>query len=100
MSMESDSELADSIKKKLESLLDLLVNSSKGASVEMLERYYSALQGCIHKQRHTRDKTELVKVCEYEPTDSKSKPSPTQFSNWCQDSFIKTHTCTKFLLVL
>ena len=67
MSMESAnnarSELADSIKKKLESLLDLLVDSSKGASLEMLERYYSALQGCIHKRRHTCDKTELVKVC-------------------------------------
>lgn len=57
------SELADSIKRKLESLLDLLVDSSKGASIEMLERYYSALQGCIHKWRHTCDKTELVKVC-------------------------------------
>ena len=59
------SQLADDhdLKEKLEVLLDLLVDSSKGASIEMLERHYSALQSCIHKQRHSHDKTQLLKVC-------------------------------------
>ena len=62
MESNSCSQLAEGIKENLESLLDLLVDSTKGASIEMLERYYSALQCCIHKQRHSHDKTQLLKV--------------------------------------
>lgn len=54
--------LTEDTKEKLESLLDLLVNATKGASIEMLERYYSALQCCVHKQRHSHDKKQLLKV--------------------------------------
>ena len=54
--------LSEDIKERLESLLDLLVDTTKGASVEMLERYHSSLQCCIHKQRHSHDKTQLLKV--------------------------------------
>ena len=58
----SCNQLAEGIKEQLESLLDLLIDSTKGASIEMLERYYSSLQCCIHKQRHSHDKTQLLKV--------------------------------------
>ena len=54
--------MTEDIKEKLESLLDLLVDITKGASIEMLERYHSALQCCIHKQRHSHDKKQLRKV--------------------------------------
>lgn len=54
--------LTEDIKEKLESLLDLLVDTTKGASIEMLERYHSVLQCCIHKQRHSHDKKKLLEV--------------------------------------
>lgn len=54
--------LTEDIKEKLESLLDLLVDTTKGASIEMLERYHSVLQCCIHKQRHSHDKKQLLEV--------------------------------------
>ncbi|KAJ7373875.1 ATPase AAA domain-containing protein 2B [Desmophyllum pertusum] len=56
--------LAEDVKEKLEPLLDLLVDTTKGASIEVLERYYSALQCCVHKQRHSHDKTQLLKDLE------------------------------------
>ena len=52
----------EGVKEKLETLLDLLVDTTKGASIEMLERYHSALQCCIHKQRHSHDKKPLLRV--------------------------------------
>ena len=58
----NSSALAEDIKEKLETLLYLLVDTTKGASIEMLERYHSALQCCIHKQRHNHDKKQLMKV--------------------------------------
>jgi len=61
-SLRDNCPMAEDIKEKLESLLDLLVDTTKGASIEMLERYHSALQCCIHKQRHSYDKKQLVKV--------------------------------------
>ena len=54
--------LTEDIKEKLESLLDLLVDTTKGASIEMLERYHSVLQCCIHKRRHSHDKKQLLEV--------------------------------------
>ena len=55
--------LNEDVIEKLETLLNLLVDATKGASIEMLERYHSSLQCCIHKQRHSHDKGELLKVC-------------------------------------
>lgn len=55
-------QLTDGIQERLLSLLDMLVDSTKSASIEMLERYYSALQCCIHKQRHDHNKTQLLQV--------------------------------------
>ena len=55
-------QLTDGIQERLLSLLDMLVDSTKSASIEMLERYYSALQCCIHKQRHHHNKTQLLQV--------------------------------------
>lgn len=52
----------EGVKEKLETLLDLLVDTTKGASIEMLERYHSALHCCIHKQRHSHDKKPLLRV--------------------------------------
>ena len=63
----SSGQVAANIKEQLEPVLDLLVENTKWATVEMLERYYSALQCCIHQHRHSGDKTRLIRVCEGMP---------------------------------
>ncbi|XP_022801398.1 ATPase family AAA domain-containing protein 2-like [Stylophora pistillata] len=56
--------LSEDIKEKLATLLDLLVQATEGASLEMLEGYHSSLQCCIYKQRHKHDKRQLLKDLE------------------------------------
>ena len=58
------SQVADDMKEKLDSLLHLLVDSTKEACIETLERCYSVLQCCLHRHRYCHDKTQLLQVCE------------------------------------
>ena len=57
------SQVTDGMKEKLDFLLHLLVESTKGSCIETLERCYSALQFCIHQHRYCHDKAKLLQVC-------------------------------------
>lgn len=58
------SQVTDGMKEKLDFLLHLLVESTKGSCIETLERCYSALQFCIHQHRYCHDKAKLLQDLE------------------------------------
>ncbi|XP_028294989.1 ATPase family AAA domain-containing protein 2B isoform X2 [Gouania willdenowi] len=50
--------------KRLQALLDQVVNKSEGYSVEQLERLYSVLSQCIYQHRREYNKTQLLEEME------------------------------------
>lgn len=49
-------------REELTTLLDQMVDITKGCNVETLERYHNRLQLSVHQHRYNTDKTELIKV--------------------------------------